>query len=120
MIASASSPWPQASWKEDAARPASQDDGQFSRRRGARVQLGDGLSSRAARRLRDRLGREDLESTRAGDRPIAGLHAAVAHGHARHVEASAHLMILGEDAIGVGDHKIPGRITERHLHLTDG
>ena len=63
-------------------------------------------SARAAARCRDVLDAvalEDLEAFGAGQRLVAGLHARVAVGDAGDVEARADLVVLGQQALGVGD-----------------
>ena len=106
--------------KEDAARSAGQYHGQVARGRWARGQLGDGLLRGPTGGLFDGLWRQEFEASRSGQGAVPGLHTAVTVGHARHGEASAHLVVRGENSLGVGHQESSRRIRQSHLHLADG
>ncbi len=63
---------------------------------------------------------EDLVALGTGQRFVTGLHPRVAVGHADDVEAGADLVVLGVEALGVGDQHAPPAVAAAHLHLADG
>ncbi len=63
---------------------------------------------------------EDLVPLGAGQRLVAGLHPGVAVGHARDVEARPDLLVLGEQAVRVGDEDAAPAVAAADLHLGDG
>ena len=62
---------------------------------------------------------EELEPDRPPGRLHAGLHPGVADRDALHHEAGADLVVLGEQAVGVGDEDAAPRVGVRGAHLTD-
>ena len=100
---SASSPCPHASWNSTPPAPRRSTTGSLPGRRRHRVEQRDRAPGRGAR---DVLGIdlvEELEAERAAGRFVAGLHAGVAGRDALHHEPGAHLVVLGEEPVGVRD-----------------
>ncbi len=89
--------------EQHAAGTAAQHHGDLAGRRGNRVEQ----AQRARRRRAPdflRLHRvEQLEAHRAAGRLVAGLHAGVAGRDALHHHPRAHLVVVGEQAVGVGN-----------------
>ena len=72
------------------------------------------VRARAAARsasLLDGMAVEDLVPLRTGQRLVPGLHARVAVGDAGHVEPGPYLVVLGQQAVGVGDERRAGRLS---------
>ena len=119
-MASASSPWPQASWKRTPPEPP-------ARTTGAR-RVGAGRASSLVRAWRAALRRhrrhvlvlEHLEPRGLRDRLVAGLHARVAARHADHVHPRAHEVVAREGAVGARDEDPAARVAEPDHDLADG
>ena len=117
---SASRPCPQASWKRMPPLPPASTIGHLARRRGAGRQLGQRPRRRDLGDVLDAVALEDLVALGAGERLVAGLHPGVAVGDADDVEARADLLVLGEQAVGVGDEDAAPAVAAADLHLGDG
>ena len=68
----------------------------------------------------DVVGVEQLEADGAAERLVAGLHAGVARGHRHDREQRAHLVVLGEQAVAVGDEDAPAAVAVAGGDLGDG
>ena len=84
-MASASSPWPHASWNRTPPEPPARTIGQLAARRRTRLELRQGLARRLGRHRRHVVVLEHLEPRGLGDRLEARLHPRVAARHADHV-----------------------------------
>jgi uncharacterized protein YcbX len=84
-----------------------------------RVELRDGLLRGPASRRFHLVLTQDLEARSSGDRTVARLHSAVAHGHALNVQASAHLVVGCEHAVRIGNENAPTRVANTNLDLAD-
>ena len=88
------------------------------RRRRAGAELGDRLAGGVARELLDVDGVEDLEADRVAHRLEAGLHAGVAVGDGADPQQAADDLVVGEQAVAVGDeHPLAAvAVAGRDLH----
>ena len=75
---------------------------------------------RLAGEVVDVVGVEQLEADRAAERLVAGLHAGVARGHRHHGEQRADLVVLGEEAVAVGDEDAAAAVAVAGGDLGDG
>ena len=107
---SASRPWPHASWNSTPPAPALITTGSLPLGAGRAFSLS--RARRAAVRATSSTSTsvEQLEADRAAGRLEAGLHAGVAGGHALHHEEGAHLVVVGEQAVAVGDEDAPAAV----------
>ncbi len=106
--------------EEDAAAPAGQHNGQLARGCRAGRQLGQGPRRRQLRDVLDAMTLEDLVPLGAGQGLEAGLHPGIAVGHARDAEPRPDLLVLGQQALRVGDEDAPAAVATADLHLGDG
>ena len=104
--------------EQHAARAVLDDDGHRARRRRPGVELGHRLAGGVAGELLDVDGVEDLEPDRVAHRLEAGLHAGVAVGDGADAQQAADDLVVGEQAVAVGDeHPLAAvAVAGRHLH----
>ncbi len=90
------------------------------RRRRSSGQLEQRPASGLAGQVLDVVVVEQLEADSAPERLVAGLHAGVAAGDGHHREERAHLVVFGEQAIGVGDQDPTASVGIASRDLADG
>ena len=117
---SASSPCPHASWNSTPPAPRLSTTGSLPRGAGrARSIVSARLRRRCARPPRGRSRRRARSRRVRPGASMPGLHAGVADRDALHDEAGAHLVVLDEQAVGVGDEDAAAGVGVADAHLAD-
>ncbi len=109
-MASASRPWPHASWKRTPPPPLPMTTGMVPDGAGRACKLRQSPIGRSPTDLFDVDGVEQFEPDRSPDRFVARLHAGVARRDGLDDEERADLIVLGEHAVAVGDEDPPATV----------
>ena len=106
--------------EQHAAAAGADDHGHGAGRGGAGGQLEQRPVGGLAGDVVDVVAVEELEADGAAERLVAGLHAGVARGDRHHGEQRAHLVVLGEQAVAVGDEDAAPAVAVARGDLGDG
>ena len=106
--------------EEDAAGAPLDDDREAAAGRRAGVELGQRLLGGAAGDLLHVVLVEQLEADGVPERLVPGLQAGVAAGHHADAEQGAHLLVVGQDPVGVGHEDALAAVAVPGGHLHHG